>query len=108
VKPAGVAHPFYLRFHGWALYPVVALATAAAVIASQAVNSGAYSLTKQAVQQGFMPRMTIVHTSAREIGQVYIPGINWVLCGAVLVAVIGRSEERRVGKECRSRWSADH
>ena len=96
VKPAAVQNPFYLLFPGWALYPMVALATAATVIASQAVISGAYSLTKQAVQLGFLPRMTIVHTSAREIGQVYIPGINWVLCGAVLVAVIGFGSSSRL------------
>src|SRR5437764_6412024 len=96
VKPAAVQNPFYLLFPGWALYPMVALATAATVIASQAVISGAYSLTKQAVQLGFLPRMTIVHTSAREMGQVYIPGINWVLCGAVLVAVIGFGSSSRL------------
>jgi KUP system potassium uptake protein len=66
------------------------------VIASQAVISGAYSLTKQAVQLGFLPRMTIVHTSAREMGQVYIPSINWVLCAAVLVAVIGFGSSSRL------------
>jgi KUP system potassium uptake protein len=68
---------------------MVALATMATVIASQAVISGAYSLTKQAVQLGFLPRMTIVHTSAREMGQVYIPAINWLLCATVIAAVIG-------------------
>jgi KUP system potassium uptake protein len=96
VKPAAVQNPFYLLFPGWALYPMVALATAATVIASQAVISGAYSLTKQAVQLGFLPRMTIVHTSAREMGQVYIPSINWVLCAAVLVAVIGFGSSSRL------------
>src|SRR5207237_1438744 len=88
VRPAALENPFYLLLPGWALYPMIALATAATVIASQAVISGAYSLTKQAVQLGFLPRMTIVHTSAREIGQVYIPSINWALCAAVLVAII--------------------
>jgi KUP system potassium uptake protein len=96
VRPAAVQNPFYLLFPGWALYPMVALATAATVIASQAVISGAYSLTKQAVQLGFLPRMTIVHTSAREMGQVYIPSINWVLCAAVLVAVIGFGSSSRL------------
>jgi KUP system potassium uptake protein len=96
VKPAAVQNPFFLLFPGWALYPMVALATAATVIASQAVISGAYSLTKQAVQLGFLPRMTIVHTSAREMGQVYIPGINWLLCAAVLVAVIGFGSSSRL------------
>jgi KUP system potassium uptake protein len=96
VKPAAVQNPFFLLFPGWALYPMVVLATAATVIASQAVISGAYSLTKQAVQLGFLPRMTIVHTSAREMGQVYIPSINWVLCAAVLVAVIGFGSSSRL------------
>ena len=96
VKPAAVQNPFYLLLPGWALYPMVALATAATVIASQAVISGAYSLTKQAVQLGFLPRMTIVHTSAREMGQVYIPSINWVLCAAVLIAVTGFGSSSRL------------
>jgi KUP system potassium uptake protein len=89
VEPAAVTNPFYLLIPGWALYPMVALATAATVIASQAVISGAYSMTKQAVQLGFLPRMTIVQTSAREIGQIYIPSLNWLLCGVVIASVIG-------------------
>src|SRR5258706_1772411 len=96
VRPEAVKNPFYLLLPDWALYPMVVLATAAAVIASQAVISGTYSLTKQAVQLGFLPRMTIVHTSAREIGQVYIPSINWVLCMAVLVAVVGFGSSSRL------------
>jgi KUP system potassium uptake protein len=95
-RPEAVKNPFYLLLPDWALYPMVVLATAAAVIASQAVISGTYSLTKQAVQLGFLPRMTIVHTSAREIGQVYIPSINWVLCAAVLVAVVGFGSSSRL------------
>ena len=88
-NPAAVVNPFYLMFPAWALYPMVGLATAATVIASQATISGAYSLTKQAIQLGFLPRMNIVHTSAREIGQIYLPGVNWILLAAVLAAVIG-------------------
>src|SRR4029079_9349527 len=80
---------FYYLLPGWALYPMVILATAAAVIASQAVITGTFSLTKQAVQTGFLPRMTIVHTSAREAGQIYIPSVNWALCAVVIAAVIG-------------------
>jgi KUP system potassium uptake protein len=68
---------------------MVALATVATVIASQAVISGTYSLTKQAIQLGFLPRMAIVHTSAREMGQIYLPGMNWLLCAMVIAAVIG-------------------
>jgi len=89
LKPETVQNPFFLLLPAWALYPMVALATAAAVIASQATISGAYSLTKQAIQLGYLPRMTVVHTSARERGQIYIPGINWLLLAAVLAAVIG-------------------
>jgi KUP system potassium uptake protein len=89
VRPEAVQNPFYLLLPGWALYPMVALATAATVIASQATISGAYSMTKQAIQLGFLPRMNVVQTSAREIGQIYIPAINWVLLAAVLAAVIG-------------------
>ncbi len=96
VQPAAVQNPFYLLVPGWALYPMIALATAATVIASQAVISGAFSLTKQAVQLGFLPRMTIVHTSAREMGQVYIPSINWLLCAMVLAAVIGFGSSSRL------------
>ncbi|MGH8620688.1 MAG: potassium transporter Kup [Burkholderiales bacterium] len=87
--PQAVRNPFYLLVPGWALYPMVALATAATVIASQATISGAYSITKQAIQLGFLPRMNIVHTSASTIGQVYIPAINWILLAAVLAAVVG-------------------
>jgi KUP system potassium uptake protein len=88
VDPAAASNPFYRMFPEWALYPMVALATLAGFIASQAVISGAYSLTKQAIQLGFLPRMNIVHTSS-EIGQIYLPGVNWLLLAAVLAAVVG-------------------
>jgi KUP system potassium uptake protein len=88
-EPESVRNPFYLLAPDWALYPMVALATAATVIASQATISGAYSITKQAIQLGFLPRMHILHTSAKTIGQVYIPAINWMLLAAVLAAVVG-------------------
>jgi KUP system potassium uptake protein len=88
-EPAAAANPFYMLLPGWALYPMVALATMATVIASQAVISGAYSITRQAVQLGFLPRVTVVHTSPREFGQIYVPSINWLLCAAVIGAVIG-------------------
>ena len=96
VRPEAVANPFYLLLPGWALYPMVALATAATVIASQAVISGAYSITRQAVQLGFLPRINVVHTSAREIGQVYLPAVNWTLCAAVTAAVIGFGSSSRL------------
>jgi KUP system potassium uptake protein len=95
-NPQAVQNPFYLLMPAWALYPMVALATMATVIASQATISGAYSLTKQAVQLGFLPRMTIVHTSAREMGQVYIPAVNWALCAMVIAAVIGFGSSSRL------------
>jgi KUP system potassium uptake protein len=87
--PVAVQNPFYLLVPGWALYPMVALATAATVIASQATISGAYSITKQAIQLGFLPRMNIQHTSASIMGQIYIPTVNWLLLVAVMAAVIG-------------------
>ncbi len=88
-NPEAVGNPFFMMFPGWALYPMVGLATAATVIASQATISGAYSLTKQAIQLGFLPRMNIIQTSDKEIGQIYMPGVNWILLAAVLAAVIG-------------------
>ena len=88
-NPAAVANPFYLLAPSWAVLPLVVLSTAAACIASQAVISGAFSLTRQAVQLGFSPRLEIVHTSATEIGQIYVPGVNWALMLAVLGLVVG-------------------
>jgi len=87
--PQAIEHPFYRAFPGWALYPMVALATAATVIASQATISGAYSVTQQAIQLGLLPRMNVVHTSSQAIGQVYVPLVNWLLLAAVLGAVLG-------------------
>jgi KUP system potassium uptake protein len=89
VNPKALGNPFYLLYPGWALLPMVGLATAATIIASQATISGAYSLTKQAIQLGCLPRMNIVHTSERAIGQVYLPVVNWLLLGAVLGAALG-------------------
>jgi KUP system potassium uptake protein len=88
-NPKAIENPFYHAFPGWALYPMVALATAATIIASQATITGAYSLTRQAIQLGFLPRMNIVQTSARQYGQIYIPAVNWVLLALVLAAVFG-------------------
>jgi len=86
--PLAIANPFYLAFPQWALYPMVALATAATVIASQATISGAYSITQQAIQLGLLPRMRILHTSASSFGQIYVPAINWTLLAAVLAVVV--------------------
>ena len=86
--PAAAVNPFYLLAPSWALYPMIALATGATIIASQAVISGAFSLTRQAVQLGYSPRLQIEHTSSREIGQIYVPAVNWGLmlltCALVL------------------------
>ena len=87
--PAAVANPFYLLAPDWALYAMVVLATAATVIASQAVISGAFSLSWQAVQLGYLPRLEVRHTSAQTIGQIYIPQINWLLLAGVVLLVIG-------------------
>ena len=95
-QPAAIENPFYLAYPDWALYPMVVLATAATVIASQATISGAYSMTQQAVQLGYLPRMTIVHTSARTIGQIYIPAVNWTLLLIVAAAVIGFGSSTRL------------
>jgi KUP system potassium uptake protein len=82
-------HPFFLLAPSWALYPLVALATAAAIIASQALISGAFSITRQAIQLGLAPRLDVEHTSAREMGQIYIPQVNWALMFATLTIVVG-------------------
>jgi KUP system potassium uptake protein len=96
VRPETVQNPFFLLIPGWGLYPMVALATVATVIASQAVISGAYSMTKQAIQLGFLPRINVVQTSARERGQIYIPVITWILLASVLGAVIGFGSSSRL------------
>ena len=87
--PAAAAQPFFLLAPGWALVPLVLLATAAAIIASQALISGAFSLTQQAIQLGYCPRMDIDHTSHHEMGQVYVPQVNWALMVSTIVVVIG-------------------
>ena len=87
--PAAIEHPFFHLFSEGLQIPAVILAALATVIASQAVISGAYSMTKQAVQLGFLPRMQVLYTSAKEAGQIYLPQVNWVLLAAVLLATIG-------------------
>lgn len=84
-----VSQPFFRLAPSWALLPLVALATAAAIIASQALISGAFSLTRQAIQLGYCPRLQITHTSSREIGQVYVPDVNWALMVSTIAIVIG-------------------
>ena len=87
--PAAAVNPFYHLAPRWALYPLIALATAATIIASQAVISGSFSLTRQAVQLGYSPRLQIDHTSSREIGQIYVPAVNWGLMLLTCALVLG-------------------
>ncbi|HET7268209.1 MAG TPA: potassium transporter Kup [Oleiagrimonas sp.] len=87
--PEAATNPFYHAVPEWGLYPMIVLATVAAVVASQAVISGAFSITRQAIQLGFIPRMRVVHTSTDAIGQIYLPWINRILMVAVIVVVIG-------------------
>ncbi|MGC0153679.1 low affinity potassium transporter Kup [Chromobacterium vaccinii] len=87
-NPAAIKNPFFLLAPDWALLPMIVLATLATVIASQAVISGAYSLTRQAILLGYCPRLEVRHTSDKEIGQIYMPFINWALLVAVLVVVL--------------------
>jgi KUP system potassium uptake protein len=86
--PENVKNPFYEMAPQWALYPLIALATAATVIASQALITAAFSVTKQAIQLGYLPRLRITHTSVKETGQVYVPFINWSLYAAIVLAVV--------------------
>ena len=88
-NPAAIKNPFFMMLPQWALLPMVGLATCATVIASQAVISGAFSMTRQAIQLGYVPRLKILHTSERSIGQIYVPFVNWVLFVAVVLLVLG-------------------
>ncbi len=95
-RPEAVESLFYHLAPKWALYPLVGLATVATVIASQAVISGTFSLTRQAVQLGFCPRLEIVHTSAKTIGQVYLPVVNWLMWAGTVALVLGFRESSRL------------
>ncbi len=95
--PLAAENPFYLLAPRFLLYPLIALATMAAIIASQAMISGAFSLTQSCIQLGYSPRMTIVHTSAREFGQIFIPEINWALMVGCLVMVVGFGDSASLG-----------
>jgi KUP system potassium uptake protein len=87
--PQAVTNPFYALVPAWALYPMIGIATSAAVAASQALISGAFSITQQAMQLGYVPRVTIIHTSEREKGQIYIPQVNWTLMVACIALMLG-------------------
>ena len=86
--PDALSNPFFRLAPGWFLVPLVVLATAAAIIASQAVISGVFSMTHQALQLGLIPRVRVIHSSAETMGQVYVPSVNWVLCAATICLVI--------------------
>lgn len=88
-RPDAISNPFYQQLGAWSIYPLVILSTIATVIASQATISGTFSMTKEAIALGFLPRMRILHTSASEIGQIYMPAVNWLQLLVVLAAVIG-------------------
>jgi KUP system potassium uptake protein len=96
-RPEAIANPFYLLAPSWAVYPLVVLASTATVIASQAVISGAFSITRQAVQLGYLPRMLVRHTSEQEIGQVYVPAVNGLLLVAVVATVLGFRSSNALG-----------
>jgi KUP system potassium uptake protein len=96
-NPDALENPFYRLAPEWGLYPLVALASAATIIASQAVISGAFSITRQAVQLGYLPRLEVRHTSEQEIGQVYVPRINSLLLVAVIVLVLGFRSSDNLG-----------
>ena len=87
-NPAAVKNPFFLMAPDWALMPLVGLATLATVIASQALITGAFSVTKQAIQMGYLPRLRILHTSVRDTGQIYLPFVNWGLFVTIVLAVV--------------------
>ena len=96
-NPEAVSNPFYLLAPEWFLYPLLVIATLAACVASQALISGAFSLTQQAIQLGYCPRMTIVHTSSQEAGQIYIPEINKALAVGTLLLVVGFGSATKLG-----------
>jgi KUP system potassium uptake protein len=95
--PEAVDNPFFLLVPHWSRVPMIVLATVATVIASQAVISGAFSVTRQAVQLGFLPRLTVRHTSGHVEGQVYVPSVNWGLFVAVVGLVIGFGSSTSLG-----------
>ncbi len=88
-RPEEAHHPFYATVPSWAIIPMVLLATTATIIASQAIITGVFSLTRQAVQLGYLPRMRIIHTSSKHIGQIYVPQVNWLMMIATLALVFG-------------------
>ena len=107
-EPEAAANPFYLLAPEWLRLPLVGLATLAAIIASQALISGAFSITRQAVQLGYCPRLDIDHTSSHEIGQIYVPQANWALMVSTIAIVIGFGTSTEPGRGLRHRRHPDH
>src|SRR6476661_7618240 len=95
-NPAAASNPFYLMAPGWGKLPLVVIATAACIVASQAVISGAFSVTHQAIQLGYLPRLRTEHTSEKAAGQIYIPAVNWGLLIMVIVLVLGFRESGKL------------
>jgi KUP system potassium uptake protein len=95
-SPAAAANPFYLMAPEWARLPLVGVTTLACIVASQAVISGAFSVTHQAIQLGFLPRLRTLHTSAKAAGQIYIPAVNWTLLAMIILLVLGFRESGRL------------
>lgn len=95
-RPEAIENPFFQQLGSWSVYPLVVLSTLAAVIASQATISGTFSMTKQAIALGLLPRMRVLHTSESEIGQIYIPAVNWLQLAVVLIAVISFGSSDRL------------
>ena len=95
-SPEAAANPFYLMAPDWARLPLVAITTLACIVASQAVISGAFSVTHQAIQLGFLPRLRTLHTSAKAAGQIYIPAVNWTLLAMIILLVLGFRESGRL------------
>ncbi|TCD48084.1 potassium transporter Kup [Chlorobium sp. N1] len=95
-SPEAASHPFYALVPSWAMIPMVLLATVATVIASQALITGVYSITQQAIQLGYLPRLTVTHTSASHFGQIYVPAANWALMAATIGLVLGFGSSSRL------------
>ena len=106
-QPEKLANPFYLLYPDWAVLPMVVLASMATIIASQAVITGAFSLTQQAIQLGLVPRFEILRTSETEKGQIYIPRVNLLLLIAVVVIVVMFQSSARIGRRLRHRRHRD-
>ena len=107
-NPEAIDNPFYRLYPSWALIPMVVLATIATVIASQAVITGAFSFTRQAIQLGLVPRLAIRHTSESVAGQIYLPRVNQLLFVGVLIVTLTFRSSERAGRRLRPVGHGDH